>query len=455
MNTLPPAFVERIKKQLGAEAAAFFQALETPAPVSIRRNPGKVGACNELEITEGKTTPVPWCPDAVYLEGRPVFTLDPLFHGGAYYVQEASSMFLHHVLKQLLPPTPVRMLDLCAAPGGKSTLAASLLPPGSLLVSNEVIRSRAAILKENLIKWGQDNTVVTQSDPAAFRALEGAFDFLLVDAPCSGEGMFRKDPASIREWSESNLRLCSERQQRILADSWACLRPGGVLIYSTCTYNPAENERIIEWLIAGGEAESIPLSCPFPGIMPADSAACAFRFYPHKTAGEGFFLAALRKTAGKDYTPRKNKKAKNTPRTALSKELRAYIRQPEQYAVFPDNGILRLVPESQAAFIETLSASTNVLYAGCEAAETNGRKLRLLPPLALWQGLDAPHDGIYDADRPTALAFLKKEDIPPIPSSADWLLVSYRGTGLGWCKNLGNRLNNYYPKEWRIRMQIE
>ena len=355
MNTLPPAFVERIKKQLGAEAEAFFQALETPAPVSIRRNPGKATACNELEITEGKTTPVPWCPDAVYLEGRPVFTLDPLFHGGAYYVQEASSMFLHHVLKQLLPPTPVRMLDLCAAPGGKSTLAASLLPPGSLLVSNEVIRSRAAILKENLIKWGQDNTVVTQSDPAAFRALEGAFDFLLVDAPCSGEGMFRKDPASIREWSENNLRLCSERQQRILADSWACLRLGGVLIYSTCTYNPAENERIIEWLIAGGEAESIPLSCPFPGIMPADSTACAFRFYPHKTAGEGFFLAALRKTAGKDYTPRKNKKAKNAPRTALPKELRAYIRQPEQYDVFPDNGILRLVPESQAAFIETLS----------------------------------------------------------------------------------------------------
>ena len=192
MNTLPPAFVERIKKQLGAEAEAFFQALEMPAPASIRRNPGKATACNELEITEGKTTPVPWCPDAVYLEGRPVFTLDPLFHGGAYYVQEASSMFLHHVLKQLLPPTPVRMLDLCAAPGGKSTLAASLLPPGSLLVSNEVIRSRAAILKENLIKWGQDNTVVTQSDPAAFRALEGA------QRPRQYPGMERKQPPPVQ-----------------------------------------------------------------------------------------------------------------------------------------------------------------------------------------------------------------------------------------------------------------
>ena len=268
MNTLPPAFEQRIRRQLGSETEAFLQALNAPAPVSIRLNPGKTPIPADPGTTGNGTRPVPWCPEGLYLPERPAFTLDPLLHGGAYYVQEASSMFLAHVLRQLLPAAPVRMLDLCAAPGGKSTLAASLLPPGSLLVANEVIRSRAAILRENIIKWGQDNIVVTNNDPAGFAPLEGAFDLILVDAPCSGEGMFRKDPAAIAEWSEANARLCAERQRRILADIWQCLRPGGTLVYSTCTYNPDEDEAILEWLLSEWDAETIPLPCPFPGVTP-------------------------------------------------------------------------------------------------------------------------------------------------------------------------------------------
>ena len=453
MNTLPPAFEQRIRRQLGSEVEAFLQALNTSAPVSIRLNPGKTPIPVDPSTTGNGTQPVPWCPEGLYLPERPAFTLDPLLHGGAYYVQEASSMFFAHVLRQLLPATPVRMLDLCAAPGGKSTLAAALLPPGSLLVANEVIRSRAAILRENIIKWGQDNIVVTNNDPAGFAPLEGAFDLILVDAPCSGEGMFRKDPAAIAEWSEANARLCAERQRRILADIWQCLRPGGTLVYSTCTYNPDEDEAILEWLLSEWDAETIPLPCPFPGVTPAESPACAFRFYPHKTAGEGFFIGAVRKTGGKPFTPRKPKKGKTGNITPLPPALKPYLLHPEQYAAYTLDGTTGILPAAHASFIETLGSTLRILYQGCEIAEANNRKIKLLHPAALWQGLNRDACTPYPVELPAALAYLRKEDLPVPTTPADWLLVTYRGIPLGWCKHLGTRLNNYYPKEWRIRMQ--
>ena len=249
MNTLPALFEERMRKLLPEESEAFFAALQTEPPVSIRLNPGKPVPISRLFPDEQIGLPVSWCESAYYLKSRPVFTLDPCLHSGTYYVQEASSMFLYHIFGQILPAHPVRVLDLCAAPGGKSTLIASRLSSGSLLVANEVIRSRAGILKENMIKWGTSHVVVTNNDPADFHHLKGAFDIIVVDAPCSGEGMFRKDPGAIQEWNESNLQLCSERQQRILADIWPCLKPSGFLVYSTCTYNPGENEAILERLI--------------------------------------------------------------------------------------------------------------------------------------------------------------------------------------------------------------
>lgn len=455
MNTLPAAFEEQMKKQLGDEAADFFRSLQQPSPVSIRLNPGKTVSFENLGIAAGVKSAVPWCPEGCYLAERPVFTLDPCLHGGAYYVQEASSMFLCHVLRQVMPSTPVRMLDLCAAPGGKSTLAAAMLPEGSLLIANEVIRSRASILRENVIKWGQDNIVVTNNDPADFQSFEGAFDILLVDAPCSGEGMFRKDPGAIEEWKESNVRLCSERQKRILSDIWDCLRPGGILIYSTCTYNPTENEHILEWLTNKYEAESIEIQHTFTNITPACSSASGYHFYPHKTEGEGFFIGVLRKNGGKDFSLRKSKKAKNTPSPVLPPEIRARIREPERYSPCLNDNILSLVPTGQANFISLLERELRVIYKGCEVAEVNNRKYKLLHPFALWQGLNKEMCTIYQVGRDTALTFLKKEDIPaPDGLAGDWILVTYRDIPLGWCKNLGNRLNNYYPKEWRIRMQL-
>ena len=310
MNTLPALFEERMRKLLPEESEAFFAALQTEPPVSIRLNPGKPVPISRLFPDEQIGLPVSWCESAYYLKSRPVFTLDPCLHSGTYYVQEASSMFLYHIFGQILPAHPVRVLDLCAAPGGKSTLIASRLSSGSLLVANEVIRSRAGILKENMIKWGTSHVVVTNNDPADFHHLKGAFDIIVVDAPCSGEGMFRKDPGAIQEWNESNLQLCSERQQRILADIWPCLKPGGFLVYSTCTYNPGENEAILERLIRKYGARSIEIAPLFPGIVPGNSTAHCYHFYPHRIPGEGFFTGVVQKNEGEEF--RAGKVRKNT-----------------------------------------------------------------------------------------------------------------------------------------------
>ncbi len=453
MNTLPAAFEERIKNQRPAEAQLFLEALQSDAPVSIRQNPGKLLAPELLLPEAGHLSPVNWCEHAWYLSQRPVFTLDPCFHGGAYYVQEASSMFIQHIVKQIMPSGPIRILDLCAAPGGKSTLLASMLNKDSLLVSNEIIRSRAAILKENIIKWGQDNVIVTNNDPADFQTLEGTFDLILVDAPCSGEGMFKKAPAAITEWSENNLRLCSERQQRILKDIWPCLKPGGKLIYSTCTYNPGENEAILEWMLNEWEAENLQINHSFEGIAESPKIHC-YHFYPHKIKGEGFFAGVIQKNDGKDFSPRKNKKS-NTPYTRIPENLKSFIREPERYSAYTTDNTTGVIPTAQADFISLLDNTLRILYKGCEIAETNNRKLKLLPASALWQGLEVKNCSVLDTDRKTALTFLRKEDIPVSGISGDWILISYQGIGLGWCKNLGNRLNNYYPKEWRIRMEIK
>lgn len=454
MNIFPASFEERMKKQLQTEAPAFFAALQAEVPVSVRLNPGKAGSFSELFPEQLPVRRVEWCEQAYYLNQRPVFTLDPAFHGGAYYVQEASSMFLAHVLKQILPSTPVRALDLCAAPGGKSTLIASALPQNSLLVSNEVIRSRANILKENIIKWGQDNIVVTNNDPADFSPLEGAFDLVLVDAPCSGEGMFRKDSAAIGEWSENNVQLCSERQQRILSDIWKCVKPGGFLIYSTCTYNRNEDEQILEWLVREFDAQSIKIEHPYTGITPGDSSTYGYHFYPHKTAGEGFFIGVVQKTDGPEFSLRKNKKLKSNKIIPFPAAVLPFILTPERYAAYETEVATGLIPLLHSDFISHLGNSLRVIYQGCEIAEPNNRKIKLMPALALWQGLNKNNCTVYEADKTTALTFLKKEDIQVQRLEGDWILISYGQIGLGWCKNLGNRLNNYYPKEWRIRMAI-
>lgn len=276
------------------EGRALCEALEGPAPTSVRLHPQRPCRWSGAEA-------VPWSPAGRYLTERPSFTLDPAFHAGAYYVQEASSQFLAHVLAGE-EVAGKRILDLCAAPGGKTTLYASLAGSDGLVVANEVNRQRAAVLADNVRKWGLGNVAVTVNEPAQIAVLEGWFDIVAVDAPCSGEGMFRKIPEARDEWSENNVKICAVRQAEILREAWKTLRPGGLLIYSTCTFNRLENEGSLEGLLAeAGEeiVESTAFDCP-----PAWGVVCGrvgpfrtFRFYPHRTRGEGFFAAVARKVS--------------------------------------------------------------------------------------------------------------------------------------------------------------
>lgn len=449
MISLPLAFTERMTRLLGNESKAFFEALNNPSPSTIRLNPLKMG--HQLPFPELIDKQVPWCGDAYYLKERPVYTLDPLLHGGAYYVQEASSMFLQTVLRQIVGNQPIRALDLCAAPGGKSTLLATYLPENSLLISNEVIKSRATILKENIIKWGGDHVVVTSSDPGRFSKLKGAFDLVLVDAPCSGEGMFRKDEKAISEWNENNLRLCEERQKRIISDIWDTLTPGGHLVYSTCTYNPGENEGILNWILDTFDASSIEIRHNYPAIAPSRLPLHGYHFYPHKTVGEGLFMCVIQKNDGIPFSLKKDKRSSQSPAIKLPADILPLLPDLTRYTPYLAGETLGIIPKQHADFVQYLSTQVGVLYKGCEIGENIKGKTKPAHALALYHRLQHQHTSRQEVDLPTALQFLRKEDFRFNAPQGEWILITYKGIGLGWVKEVGNRINNYYPKEWRIK----
>ena len=305
---LPEDFVRETRLLMGEERFnRFMEAFNEDAPVSIRLNPSKVShAVGEK---------VPWCKEGFYLSGRPQFTFDPLFHAGCYYVQEAASMFVTHVFRTFLSPltshhSPLNTLDLCAAPGGKSTAVRTVLPEGSTLVSNEPIPTRAQILLENITKWGWPDCIVTNNYPRDFRKAKARFDIILCDVPCSGEGMFRKDPATISEWSLQNVEKCWRLQREIVADAWECLNPGGILIYSTCTYNIKENEENVRWILDTYEAEALDIpvdpSWNITGSLLPGFDTPVYRFIPGITRSEGLFMCVLRKKGVFSGSARKN-----------------------------------------------------------------------------------------------------------------------------------------------------
>ena len=304
MIQLPEEFIRETRLMMGEERFnSYMEAFNEEAPTSIRLN---TGAMNTGARPQHQ---VPWCKEGFYLEGRPQFTFDPLFHAGCYYVQEAASMFVTHVLRQFIHE-PVAMLDLCAAPGGKSTAARSVLPGESVLVSNEPIPTRAQILLENITKWGWSDCIVTNNYPRDFRQAKTKFDVILCDVPCSGEGMFRKDPATIGEWSLQNVEKCWRLQREIVADAWECLNPGGILIYSTCTFNTKENEENVRWIIDTYDAEiqEIPTKQEWhiTGSLLDGFDAPVYRFIPGITQSEGLFMAVLRKGGIKSGAGTKN-----------------------------------------------------------------------------------------------------------------------------------------------------
>jgi 16S rRNA C967 or C1407 C5-methylase (RsmB/RsmF family)/NOL1/NOP2/fmu family ribosome biogenesis protein len=445
---LPLQFIERIKTDFGNEADPFFQSLKGDSPVSFRVNPLKGYQPVGLEA-------VAWCETGYYLPTRPVFTLDPLLHSGAYYVQEASSMFLEQALKQTVDLSqPLKLLDLCASPGGKSTHLISLISDESLLVSNEVIRPRAKVLGENLTKWGKPNVIVTNNDPSDFQRLPGFFDVLVVDAPCSGEGLFRKDPNAMNEWSEENVNLCAARQKRIIADVWEALKPGGIIIYSTCTYNQQEDEENLQWMIEEMEAEPLTLDvAAFPEITPSEVLP-GYHFYPHKTKGEGFFIAVLRKKNGMEFRNGKLKKpALSKVSQTIQKEISPWIVNPELFDFWSFQEKVLVFSVRLSNILLLLIDKLSIVQAGTEVCEVKGKDLIPSHSFALSTILNKAFFNTEEVDLETALHYLKKEDIKPAGTS-QYLLAIYKGTPLGWLKKAGNRYNNLFPKEWRIRMSI-
>jgi 16S rRNA C967 or C1407 C5-methylase (RsmB/RsmF family)/NOL1/NOP2/fmu family ribosome biogenesis protein len=445
----PEAFKHRIINQKYIDAEALLKALEEPSPVSIRINRSK------WHHKPVNSDPVLWNGNGYYLGQRPSFTLDPLFHSGCYYPQEASGMFLEQTVRQSFDSLEnIRILDLCGAPGGKSTILSEIIGSGSLLVANEVIRQRASILAETMTKWGSVNTLVTQSDPASFGKLPGFFDLIVVDAPCSGEGMFRTKIA-VNEWSVENTVHCSERQKRILMDIWPALKENGVLIYSTCTFNPAENEENIKWLTEKKEAESIGLNIDdFKGITEVDYQGIrGYGFYPDKVRGEGFFISAIRKK-GKQET--KNPASRRKPEM---KPAKADISKANEWTGFQEDRLLKWGDEVFAvpcAMNDYLHLFQNLKIVKPGTKIFILKKSDYLPAheLALSNALKADAFPKAEIDLTNAITYLRRDNITLTNGTKGWAIVTYRDVNLGFIKNLINRVNNYFPVEWRIRMSL-
>ena len=450
---LPQAFIESIKHCKGFDQPAFEAIHQSGETVTaVRLNSDKITAASFF-IDEEKSR-IPWSSNGFYLKDRPSFTTDPLLHAGAYYVQDASSMFLEEAIKQTVDLSqPLRVLDLCAAPGGKSTLLLSIINKESLLVSNEVIKTRANILSENISKWGAANTIVTNNDPANFQRLQGYFDVMVVDAPCSGSGLFRKDATAIDEWSEQNVMLCSQRQQRILADAIPALKSGAVLIYSTCSYSAAEDEAIADWLTEEFEMENIRLHINDQwGIVETVSQkqqAFGYRFYPDKVKGEGFFIAAFRKKGdgNSQYHNAKNKLEKLS-----KKEIEiagTYLQTPDNFLLFKQNKTAIAFPQIFEDDLALIQQHLYIKKAGVKLGNIIREELIPEHELAI-SSIINKNIPSAEADKGTALQYLRKQDVKLDAAHKGWMLISYQQQPLGWVKVLQGRINNYYPKEWRI-----
>lgn len=454
-DTLPIAFQSQMKDLLGEAAPSFFTALSGPSPISIRLNPRKPGSF-PFPTLQGQQ--VPWCEQGWYLTERPSFTLDPLFHAGAYYVQEASSMLIEAALRQLVPlDRPYTVLDLCAAPGGKTTGLASVLSDDSFLVANEVIKSRVGPLKENLLKWGVTNAIVTNHDPETMTELEGFFDIVLVDAPCSGEGMFRKDTSAISEWSADHVQLCAARQKRILKAASFLVAPGGILLYSTCTYNTQENQENAHWLTSTFEMESVPLH--FPEEWGVQSQTMGYQCFPHRVQGEGFYLAAFLQQGIQENRQEIKVKLPKVRQRQLD-SLTRWVKDPEIFQYFQKNeGTILALPKDDLPFYGKVLHGLQKHTSGFELGIFKGEDFVPSHALALSFHVSNAIPRV-DLSREQALLYLKRENVDlSIPDLVDefggWFLATYEGRNLGWLKNVQGRVNNYLPKEWRIRMDLE
>lgn len=441
------------------------EALQTEATTSIRLNPLKLSA--DTVCVANSMGKVAWCNEGYYLKERPAFTFDPLFHAGCYYVQESSSMFLSYVLRQLVQQ-PVMMLDLCAAPGGKSTVARSVLPQRSILFSNEIHPQRAQVLVENITRFGHEDVIVTQTEASQYAKWGQQFDLILADVPCSGEGMFRKEPTALTQWSTQLVEQCAALQRDIVTDIWQCLRPGGYLIYSTCTYNTRENEDNIAYIAEELGAEVITLTVPSEWHIygALKGKYNVYRFFPHLTPGEGLCMAVLRK-GGNSITysqpmHKDKKRGKNKSMAAFEKVASETEKECRQWLTDGDPFVLKsqvgkeemtvwAAHEALADVIENIPSHIRVLQAGIPLAQCKGKQIKPHPYLPLFKNVQTNFDKL-NLNIEEAISYLQGNVIVPSNNiEKGWLVAQYQNQNLGLLKHIGTRANNLYPQPWKIK----
>lgn len=441
---VPKDFQEQMEQLLGDASVDFFSALSEPPTTTVRLHPTK-GA--------GLFTDRPslsWSPNARRLEERPVFALDPLWHAGAYYVQDASSQYLESVLQQIgALESPMQVLDLCAAPGGKSKHILSLVPEGSVVIANEVIRSRAHILQENIWKWGMSHMIITSSDPKIIGDSGVQVDMLVIDAPCSGEGLFRKSPKAMEEWSPEVVDLCAARQKRIIGDAWDVLKPGGFLVYSTCTWNIQENEEVLEWCHNTLGAEAVPLTDHHGEKVDV------LRFFPQDHGGEGFSCGVLKKTD--EGSSRKSKS--NQPRVVS--EAAAFAKKhlvaDQGYKYTELSSVVSAVPKASWSILGMLlSNGVHVLSAGIPLAEMHGAKNALKPHPMLSHAVDFSSKAypVIDLKKEEALQYLRRQDVSTTEKNGP-AVVCYAERHLGFGRVQNGRILSQYPMYFRLRKDAD
>lgn len=444
MIQLPLDFIASLNKALpNEEMKGLIDAIHETPRVSIRLNVSKnIDSTSFVDGILGEK--IVHCDQAYLLNHRPLFTADPSFHAGAYYVQEANSMMIGELVKRLLQSFEegAVVLDLCASPGGKSTHIASHLRPGDLLVANEVISGRANTLVENLCKWGQGNHVVTSADAKQLGEFKALFQLIVADMPCSGEGMFRKTPDAVKEWSLSNVDLCTERQKRIAHDIWPSLAEGGVMIYSTCTYNRCENEDNINHIVEQLGAEIMEFDFP-PALGIIEVEPGKYRMLPSHTQGEGFFFAILRKTQKERFTL--NKIARIKP----SKHLPAFLSNDFMGYELQDGLMVVRNGKWNDFFYNLPALLPGIKQTGVNAGQLNKAQWKTHPEFDLLANKTAEYPA-QELSLNEALQYYKREFLPIRSNNKGAVGMRWNGLSLGTANAVNNGYNNLWPMSWRV-----
>lgn len=451
---LPDAFLRSIDGVPMLEGLA--QALMQQPVVSVRLNSRKA----PMAVPAGEA--VPWCTTGRYLESRQPFTFDPAMHQGRYYVQDASSMILRTVVGKLSADMDAPLyLDACAAPGGKTTAAIDALPDSAVVVANEYMPARAVALRENVIKWGFPGVIVSRGDTCRLSRLEGLFDIVATDVPCSGEGMMRKDAEAVAQWSPALVDECVARQQEIVRNVWPSIKPGGYLIYSTCTFNRRENEEMVQHIVDQYGAETVDMDFPAEwGIdRGIDTLYHCYRFLPHHLKGEGLFLAVLRKPEREDEPSGLSRFEKKSGKGRLRQgakaqkvpvEVAGWLDDGRQWNFETDNGCVTAFPACGGDVLRLARQALDVVHYGIELATAKGRDRMPSQSLAMSTALADGAFHRHEVDYATAIAYLRHEAVALDNAPRGYVLLTYGNHPLGFVKNIGNRANNLYPAPWRI-----